>query len=322
MTPSDQPVAEVPTADSGDDDNAISRVIIPGGPGFDQPTADAAAPVDGAGAADADQPGDAFGPRKVRTVIVRPDGTIVSSEANEPGAVADAQPPMADATPTVTAPAATEPPPVAPTPPADTNNDTLAIAGPNGGVDANGELQITPMPGTAAPPGASAQAMAEPTPPAASAPAANPPPSPTHAPAVANNTSNAPIDITPAAPTPTPRPPTPAPAQTTQTAALAPNGGMLVQVSSQRSEDAARATFRDLQSRYPSILGPYEVNVQRADLGDRGVYYRARVGPFSAERCPAPLRRPQGGGRRLHPLAPLRRAWRSRHSFAVAPAPN
>jgi hypothetical protein len=45
---------------------------------------------------------------------------------------------------------------------------------------------------------------------------------------------------------------------------------------------ATRATFRDLQLRYPRILGPYPVNVQKADLGDRGVFYRARVGPFSA----------------------------------------
>jgi cell division septation protein DedD len=57
---------------------------------------------------------------------------------------------------------------------------------------------------------------------------------------------------------------------------------MLVQVSSQRSEDAARATFRDLQARYPSILGPYDVNIQRAEIPDRGTFYRVRVGPFSA----------------------------------------
>jgi hypothetical protein len=59
-------------------------------------------------------------------------------------------------------------------------------------------------------------------------------------------------------------------------------GGMMVQVSSQRSQDAAQATFRDLQARYPSILGGYGINVQRADLGDRGIYYRVRVGPFAS----------------------------------------
>ena len=59
-------------------------------------------------------------------------------------------------------------------------------------------------------------------------------------------------------------------------------GGMMVQVSSQRSEDAARATFSDLQKRYPSILGGYDADIQRADLGDRGIYFRVRVGPFAS----------------------------------------
>ena len=55
----------------------------------------------------------------------------------------------------------------------------------------------------------------------------------------------------------------------------------MVQISSQKNEEGARATFKELQIRYPKILGGYDVNVQRADLGDRGVFYRARVGPFS-----------------------------------------
>jgi hypothetical protein len=90
----------------------------------------------------------------------------------------------------------------------------------------------------------------------------------------------------PPAPTPVPAPAAPAPApapiaQPTQLAAL-PAGSAMVQVSSQRSEEAARATFRDLQARYPTILGRYAVDIQRADLGAKGVYYRARVGPFSS----------------------------------------
>ncbi len=279
VTPSEQPVAQVPTADGGADDNPISRVIIPGGPGFDTSPAGGATSPDNASVADAGQQGDDFGPRKVRTVVVRPDGTIVSSEAAAPGAAPDVASSPADVSPITPAPTAvTEPPPATPSAPADPNNDTLAIAGPNGGVDANGELQITPLTGPSASPSAGQQAAVEQP---AQAPVVNRQPTPTRTPTVANN---APINITPAAPTPTPRPPASAPSSAqTQTAALAPNGGMLVQVSSQRSEDAARATFRDLQSRYPGILGQYEVNIQRADLGDRGVYYRARVGPFSPD---------------------------------------
>lgn len=78
---------------------------------------------------------------------------------------------------------------------------------------------------------------------------------------------------------------TAAPAQPTQaatpTAAPAANtGDFVVQLSAQRSDEAARTNFRRLQQRY-SVLAGYSLNVQRADLGDRGVYHRVRVGPFA-----------------------------------------
>ena len=78
------PISDVP-AQADESSNPISRVILPGGPGIDppasetgpSPTATAAAPpVESE--SDRIQP---IGPKKVRTVVVRPDGTIVSSEA-------------------------------------------------------------------------------------------------------------------------------------------------------------------------------------------------------------------------------------------------
>ena len=66
--------------------------------------------------------------------------------------------------------------------------------------------------------------------------------------------------------------------------ASAPSGGgsgrYLVQVSSQRSEADAQASFRSIQSKYANVLGGQPHVVRRADLGSRGVYYRAMVGPF------------------------------------------
>jgi anaerobic selenocysteine-containing dehydrogenase len=56
--------------------------------------------------------------------------------------------------------------------------------------------------------------------------------------------------------------------------------GYVVQISSQRSEADAQASFRSLQSKFPSQLGDREGIVRRADLGPKGVYYRAMVGPF------------------------------------------
>jgi hypothetical protein len=58
-------------------------------------------------------------------------------------------------------------------------------------------------------------------------------------------------------------------------------GGYLVQVSSQRSEADAQSSFRALQGKYPGQLGNRQAVIRRADLGDKGTYYRAMVGPFA-----------------------------------------
>jgi SPOR domain len=59
-----------------------------------------------------------------------------------------------------------------------------------------------------------------------------------------------------------------------------PSGGYLVQVASQRSEVEAKALYRALQDKFPAVLGSRSALIKRADLGDKGVYYRAVVGPF------------------------------------------
>lgn len=56
-----------------------------------------------------------------------------------------------------------------------------------------------------------------------------------------------------------------------------------VQVSSQRSGEAATRVFEDMRTRYSSIVGSYSPDIQRADLGDRGVYYRVRIGPMRSQ---------------------------------------
>lgn len=73
--------------------------------------------------------------------------------------------------------------------------------------------------------------------------------------------------------------PTPAPAATSTPA---PAGNYVVQIASVRSEAEAQSTWRSMQSKYPGILGNQPFAVRRADLGDRGVYYRAQVGSFSS----------------------------------------
>jgi cell division protein FtsN len=63
-------------------------------------------------------------------------------------------------------------------------------------------------------------------------------------------------------------------------AAPSGGGGYLVQVSSQKNEADAQASYRVLQGKFPGVLGSHSPVIRRADLGDKGVYYRAMVGPF------------------------------------------
>ena len=64
--------------------------------------------------------------------------------------------------------------------------------------------------------------------------------------------------------------------------AAATGGGYLVQVSSQRNEADAQASYRALQGKFPGVLGSRGPVIKRADLGEKGVYYRAMVGPFGS----------------------------------------
>ncbi|ABD88060.1 SPOR domain-containing protein [Rhodopseudomonas palustris] len=114
--------------------------------------------------------------------------------------------------------------------------------------------------------------------PAAPAPAAaRTPPAP-----VANanaSTANAPLSLSPQS---QPAEPRARVASTQPTAQPATSGGYVVQVSSQRSEADAQASFRALQSKFGSVLGSHRPLIKRADLGEKGVYYRAMVGPFGS----------------------------------------
>ena len=55
-----------------------------------------------------------------------------------------------------------------------------------------------------------------------------------------------------------------------------------MQVSSQHSEAEVQDSFRALQAKYPDVLGGKQPMIRRADLGAKGVYYRALVGPFGS----------------------------------------
>ncbi len=187
-------------------------------------------------------------PKKIRTIAIRPDQA----------AVADAMPssPLGAAAPAraVPAPPPQQAPAARPAPPlARASADTATV---------DAEQDQPPA------------HAARPAPPVRqAAPAAS---------------SNAPLSLNPNA---APARVAPAPAAPTRTASLPPpaaassanagGSGSYVQVSSQRSESEAQSAFRALQAKFPSQLGSRQVLVHKADLGAKGTYYRAMVGPFA-----------------------------------------
>ena len=132
-------------------------------------------------------------------------------------------------------------------------------------------------------PGGAPAAAAKQTPPAqVAAPRTQTPPAGSrNPPSSANASANAPMSLAPGAPEPAAEPP--ARVAAVNPAAPAPaasGGGYVVQVSSQKTEADAQASYKALQGKFPTVLGSRAPLIKRADLGEKGVFYRAMVGPF------------------------------------------
>jgi len=155
--------------------------------------------------------------------------------------------------------------PMAPPPPPTLEGETAPSAG----------VRIPEEPVAAAP---EPQATPEP----AEAPAAQPAPAPAK-PAEAPATPAAAPDAAPAPvvkdTAPQPSPPAPAAKEAT----TAPGGDYMVQLAALRSEDAARKSWQRLQGKYPDLLGGLSLVVGRADLGDKGIFYRVRATGLPSE---------------------------------------
>jgi cell division septation protein DedD len=85
-----------------------------------------------------------------------------------------------------------------------------------------------------------------------------------------------------AAAAPTPIPAAPAPVAPTPAAMADAAGTFLVQVASFRTPDAAQQGWEEFHRQYDDLLQGYAPDVAQADLGDRGVRYRLRVGVFTS----------------------------------------
>lgn len=236
--------------------------------------------------ADVAEPAPAGGPKKVRTLVVRPDGTIISGEADtgaaaQPGVrVVNTARPDASAQPAQPAPAAATGP--APVPGGITPAQSNVAANVPAIVSAT-DPAATPAPattetgpvvsGTPRPKPASSGVQVAAVQPQPAAPAPAQPQQPAPAPAAQ---SSGPLNLTQ---------PQPAAAASPAPAAASPAapGAFSVQVTSQRTQDQAQAAYTALQRKFPSVLGSQAPLIEAATLDSRGTFYRVSIPANSRE---------------------------------------
>lgn len=63
--------------------------------------------------------------------------------------------------------------------------------------------------------------------------------------------------------------------------AFASNGRFVAQLAALQSEAGVETAWRRYESRAPDLFAQARIDVERADLGQRGIYYRVRAGYFA-----------------------------------------
>ncbi len=200
-------------------------------------------------------------PRRVRTMVVRPDGTLVPREEIEPEAVVAAvaeptQAPLAqapirtnDAAPAVSAAADTQPA-------ASGNGTAPAPVSESPAQPASGAVQDPPVRTVETSTITRDQAT------------------PARGPVAPTRPSDQPVDIVGNA----------GAAAGTQVAAATPapvvaaqSSEWAMQIASQPSPEGAQASYADLSRRYASVLNGRGVNIVRAEVAGKGTFWRVRI---------------------------------------------
>ncbi|NKM64021.1 SPOR domain-containing protein [Rhizobium leguminosarum bv. viciae] len=243
-------------------------------------------------------------PRKVRTMIVKPDGTLVAREepapVDEPTQSAQATPSaqsMPPAQPALTAPS---------TPPAQSSPAVPPVGGTAASFPASAEVASADA-RSAAP--VETAPVQPPLAGSADAQAANP--APVAPPVRPVKTSG----IADTAPIPTARPadqpvnvvgtvtekgnvrPTAQQPKTTEVATAAPvaakpqqaasAGGYGIQIASLPSEDEATKSYANLSKKFASVLGGRSHEIRKADIAGKGTFYRVRIPAGSKDEAAA-----------------------------------
>ncbi|KAB1086412.1 SPOR domain-containing protein [Neorhizobium galegae] len=236
-------------------------------------------------------------PRKVKTMIVRPDGKLVEQEIAAPALAAPETPklPAAGAKPVETAaafpaklPPSTPATPARPQPLSTASNagssGVLPVSAPAEHVNVVRTNPITPAvaaapaqptPAAAAPSPAAAQAPASVAPVQASAPAskapvpiARPAEQPVNVVAAVTDQGNvrAPGQQTAAAPA----------SASNQVASLGP-GDYVIQIASLPSQAEAQKSYQSLSAKFGSVIGGRGVDIKPAEIAGKGTFYRVRI---------------------------------------------
>jgi hypothetical protein len=149
-----------------------------------------------------------------------------------------------------------------------------------------------PMRPPAPQPPAAAEAPSAALPPVASLPSPLPPEAPA-VPGQEEPQATPPVTATEPAPTapqpdataalpPVTKPPVEVKPPATATPAK-PGAGYQVQLAASRGQDQAYGTWVQLRQKHSDVLGGLQPTVVRADLKEKGVFYRLRAGPLASE---------------------------------------
>ncbi|MBX4858972.1 sporulation protein [Rhizobium sophorae] len=292
-----------PEALPEDDENAsVDDQVTPTAVGETEdprllPTQDNA---DNASATDTDKT-PSVSPRKVRTMIVKPDGTLVAREEPAP---ADEPTPSAQATQSAQAtPPALPPltaqttPSTAPVPPVGGTAASFPASAEVASANARSAAPVEtapvqpPLAGSADAQAANPAPVASPVRPVKTSAIADTAPIPTARPA--DQPVNVVGTVTEKGNV---RPPDQQP-KTTEVAAAAPaaakpqqaasTGGYGIQIASLPSEDEATKSYANLSKKFASVLGGRSHEIRRADIAGKGTFYRVRIPAGSKDEAAA-----------------------------------
>jgi len=228
-------------------------------------------------------------PRKVKTMIVRPDGKLVEQEVPAPAlaapepakvpAAGEKLPEVAAAPAQTPAPATsvqTQPVPSAP------NAGTIPVSAPAAASEpfdpVAPDIALPPVETAAAP---AAPAEAAPAP-AAQVPAEASDPAPAvRAPVPIARPSEQPVNVVAAVTDQgnvrAPNQPAAAAAPAQAQVASVGEGGYLIQIASLPSQAEAQKSYQSLSAKFGSVIGGRGVDIKAADIAGKGTFYRVRI---------------------------------------------